>query len=176
MITLSHLTPYSIYPIFHHPLSRYHPSRWTRSGHSNTSPTTNLSLSFHCSVFQQVYKKWIRQEKGFVASEGERLRVLGDLGMHPGYSAVEGGLKAPKGPLSIFTQPESAKVFGIGHTTNPVDHAAMKFEQHLACEIGKIQDEKRKEVKLAPDHINTRSDSLPKITLSSPPPSDTMQL
>ena len=71
-------------------------------------------------------KKWIRQEKGFVASEGERLRVLGDLGMHPGYSAVEGGLKAPKGPLSIFTQPESAKVFGIGHTTNPVDHAAMK--------------------------------------------------
>ena len=95
---------------------------------------------------------------------------------------MEGGLKAPKGPLSIFTEPESTKVFGIGYTTNPVDHAAMKvgvysrtifilypityfhaytpyshalficflfaqFEQHLACEIGKIQDEKRREVK-----------------------------
>ena len=69
-------------------------------------------------------KKWIRQEKAHVASEGERYRVLGELGMHPGYS--EGGLKAPKGPLSIFTEPESAKVFGIGYTTNPVDHAAMK--------------------------------------------------
>ena len=39
---------------------------------------------------------------------------------------MEGGLKAPKGPLSIFTEPESTKVFGIGYTTNPVDHAAMK--------------------------------------------------
>jgi len=46
--------------------------------------------------------------------------------MHPGYSDVEGGLKAPKGQLSIFTEPESNKVFGIGYSTQEVDHAAMK--------------------------------------------------
>ena len=33
----------------------------------------------------KVDKKWIRQEKVHIASEGERLRVLGELGMHPGY-------------------------------------------------------------------------------------------
>ena len=71
-------------------------------------------------------KKWIRHEKAHVASELGKYMVMGDLGMHPGFSDEN---KAPPGPMSIFTEAQAAKVWGIGHAVAVVDTVALEHDR-----------------------------------------------
>ena len=52
--------------------------------------------------------------------------VMGDLGMHPGFSEAH---PAPPGPMSVFTEAQAAKVWGIGHATAVVDSRALEHDR-----------------------------------------------